>query len=180
MRNRIVYIAWASLLFALLAWCEVGYFAYTVTTKEADREAGLSSLNSVTAKEYSAAQITALESSTADSRAALQAFTQVDPVALAALIESGGKSIGVTINLSNALPQSQIQKTGLNVLGFTTQTQGSFASLIRVAEMLEELPAPSSIQALNLAVVPNAAGAAAAQWNLQVQMRVLTTTPVSS
>lgn len=178
MKNHIVYIAWIALIIALLAWCEAGYFVYRSFSREADRAAALSLLSDTVAQNHREAQIQSAVASTADDRAVLQAFTQVDPVALASLIKASGTSIGDEIDLGNAVPQPRSSKSVLDAFSFTAQAQGSFASLMRVLNILETLPAPASVQDMNLSVVPEMGGPTL--WNLQVQIRVFTSSSISS
>ncbi len=177
--NRIIYISWIVLTLAVLAWCEVGYFVYTVALQQSAYVAMLSVLGNTSAQQKHADTIAALADATASSRSSLQSFMQVDPVALAGLIQSGASAIGTPIQLGNAIPQTLSSKVGLSAFTFTGQAQGAFPSVMRAAEMLEQLPVPASVQAMNISLTPAQTGQASS-WQLQVQMRVFTSSVISS
>ena len=170
----------------MIAWGAVGYFMYVIMMGESMR-ADTTAVN-VTQLAHNAqlSRVGALALKTAGDRARLASLVQVNPVSLVSAIQTSGNAIGSSIQISNAssanLPVPLSTKgVDLAAFSFTAQTKGAFPSLIRTLELLETLPVPSSVQAINIARVPTLPGTTVSDpWHIEVQVHVLTTARISS
>lgn len=182
--KRISFIAWCTLSLALIAWAGVGFFAWTISGAEDDRRARLSVSHQSSSDAASAVRTHTLAGDTAQARAALETLLNADVVSVANAIESSGKAIGVATKVSSVLPAgAPFEASGgsaVQIIGFVVSADGKFSLLMRAVQLFESLPAPSKIDRFDISQTPNAGSAAADAWHLDLEIKVLTTSMVSS
>ncbi len=185
-RNTMTLVSWISVAAAVCAWAGVIFFVIYVLHLKADRVAYLGSVDQSTAKQSAAARTHVFARDTTEERASLEKSTNVDVLSVVNLIESVGVAAGVKVQVSDVQNESTIPgKNGapaFNAIGLGIQAQGSFSSLMRVAEMLESLPLPSSIEQLDIGRAQLGADPASdgtVPWQLNVRVKLLTTASVS-
>jgi hypothetical protein len=194
MSRNTIYIAWAALLLALVAWGVVGLFAYQISTAQADRAALAQKSGLQSSQTSQSIQLHAFVEKTATARAELDALSIVDPASLASTLSTAGKSAGVAITISNALSLNSPavgSAAPAQAFGFIASAQGSFASVMYAARLLEALPLPSQMQEIQftrpsstsgapIGAAAAAAGSAAGLWQMSAQVKVVTASSISS
>ena len=183
-RNTII-LTWFLALLAVLAWAGVGFCAYQIGTLEDARAADTQSSQQQSEQSVQASYLHGIVSSSADERAQLDTLVTVDPASLADMINSAGTSAGVSLTISNASAEeisSVGGKTTTQGFGFLATSQGSFASVMYAAALLESLPTPSTVQEINLTHTQNTSGKAGgnAAWQMNAQVQVLSASNASS
>ena len=172
----------ALLVLMLSAWGLVGFFAWTINTDEAQRivDAQNSRIAAVTGAQ--AVRTHAIVQDTAEERAALQNLLNVDVVSASYMIEEVGKIAGVKVKLSDAQPEnlSTTDPLALKTVGFVISVDGKFSALMRTVRLFENLPIPSSVSRLDIEHAPKSAGDTSSLWHMNVYLRVLTTSDISS
>lgn len=182
MVRNITYIAWLALVLAVLAWLGVGLFASTILAEQGNRAADVQQLQDSSSQASQALDLHALVSDTASARTALTGLVTVDPASLAQAIDTAGTSAGIPIEISDASSGSAPAVSGgtaTQAFAFTAASQGSFAAVMRAAQILETLPVPSSIQEIQIIRSPDAAGTTGL-WQMSAQVQALTASTVSS
>jgi hypothetical protein len=185
MSRNIIIFAWGMLALAVLAWIGVGFCAYQIGSLEDARDADTQSSQQSSQQAIQASYVHGIVSSSADERAQLDALTTIDPASLADMIDSAGASagVGLTINNTSAEDVSSVGgKTAQQGFSFLATSQGSFASVMHAASLLESLPVPSSVQVINFSH-PQAAPDAAtgnAEWQMNAQVQILSASNASS
>ena len=171
-----------SVSIALITWCVVGFFAWTINTDQIQRLETLSDAQRATIIGASSIRTHALALDTAPQRAELKKLLDVDVVEAANTIESVGKAAGVSLKLGDALPETRPVSEGvtLKAVGFVVEADGKFSALMRAATLLENLSLPSSITRLNIERAPKTSDSAPGLWHMSVYIRVLTTSDISS
>lgn len=172
------YLGWLSLCLALLAWAGVGYFGWMIAGEEATRASRLSEGQQASLKEAAAARAHALIADTGPEQSALEAFFGVDVISAARLIRETGASVGVATDVGSAQPEqmSSLQGgTNLSAIGFLVRGEGSFSSVMRALELFETLPMPATLERFDLQRVQDSS-----RWQLNLYLRVVTTTPLAS
>jgi len=185
MNDRLTYVQWLALALSLLAWAGTIYFASTLSQGESDRAASVANAQQSSTEQDSAVRTHALVQDSAAQRTQLGALLDTDVVSIANMIEAAGKAAGVTVTLGDAVPETAPPSTpggpSVQAVGFVIDGQGTFAELMRAAQLFETLPIPSSVERLDIQKVPSAAGASSANsWHMNISIRVLTTSNISS
>lgn len=162
------------------AWYGVWIVREGIVAEAAAQQARLAAQKSTSARDANQARTRALITETAEKRAQLAEYVHVDLIRAAETIEKVGPAAGVTLKVSGAFPETLPAPVGasahpLRVIGFTIEAQGSFAGIVRAAELLETLPLPASIMQFDMAQVPQEpSGKGTPQWRLNARIRVLT------
>lgn len=166
----------------LIAWGLVGYFAWTISEDESNRVAKIQDAQLKTISSAHAVRTHALALDTVRERAQLKTLLGVDVVSASYLIEEVGKSSGVKVKLSDAQPESASASGDATVkaVGFVVTADGKFSALMRTARLFETLPIPSSVTRLDIEHAPKATGNPSSPWHMNVYIRVLTTSDISS
>jgi len=184
--RRISFIAWFVLTLGVLAWVGVYYFADTISQEKGERAGILANAQQSSTLQAAAARTHSLVAGTVSERQALSGLFPTDVTSIAGAIAEAGKSAGVALQLSNAMPEASgaANSSGpspVNAVDFDVEGQGSFASLMRALALLEALPIPTSIQRLDIGNTPSADGTTPTSlWHMSVSIRALTTALVSS
>lgn len=183
-------LAWTLLFVALFAWIGVGYLAWEVNNMSVEREANIIAQKNASDAVSAATWIYTIAADTQTERTQLDGFIAVDPVAVVKSLTTAAKSIGVVVAITSAGPEEETvgaSNSAPHAFGFITDSQGTFPSLMHAVDLFEALPAPSSIQQLELVrVVPLNSVASTStkttneQWHMSTHMRVLTSSLLSS
>ncbi len=177
------YTALFALAIALIAWGLVGLFAWTITVDESERVANATDASQSATASASAIRLHALAQDTSDEAAKLKDLLNVDVVSAAYLIEGVGKTAGVTVKLGDAQREntpSASDALAVQTIGFVVQADGKFPALMRAIQSFETLPIPSSISRLDIEHAPNGSGKSSDVWHMNLYIRVLTTSDISS
>lgn len=184
--NNLTSFAVITVILAILAWSGVALFAYELSHLQdaivAEREDHIQQ----TGDRSYLAQVQVLSSQTSLDRAVLERIINVDPVSLVNHIETLESQIGVSMQIANAspsplpgkLPASAGEYT--HAFTFDASAQGSFPSMMQALEILETLPAPSTVENFELQQTQAAQGGGkpAVLWTLRARVLVLTTSNV--
>lgn len=171
-----------AVILALTAWGLVGYFARTISEYESTRVADARQAQLTTVMNAQAVRMRALALDTAPQGAKLKALLDVDIVSASYMIEEVGRAAGVKIKLGDAQPEEDLVSDGLTLkaVGFTVAADGKFQALLHAVRLLEALPIPSSVIRLDIERAPKSSGNASGLWHMDVYIRVLTTSDISS
>ncbi|OGG63895.1 hypothetical protein A3C18_01990 [Candidatus Kaiserbacteria bacterium RIFCSPHIGHO2_02_FULL_54_11b] len=170
------------LVVALCAWGLVGFFAWNIGVDESQRLVGAQDAQRATIAGASSARTHALALETAEEGTALKGLLNVDIVSTSNMIEAVGKAAGVSVKLGDALPENLPVSDGipLKAIGFVVAVDGRFPALMRAARLFETLPIPSTVTRLDIEHAPRGAGKTSDIWHMNVYIRVLTTSDISS
>lgn len=176
----------AAVCAGLLAWGGVWYlYASIIAAAEAHAATQLNAESQV-ARDAMQARTRALALDTMDARAELSRSVHADILSSAKLIESVGPLARATVKVSGAAEESGIVKPGgsgpqLHAIGFSVEVTGSFAAVLKAAQLLETLPLPTMIEQFDFArVPPDASGKSPAQWRLNERIRLFTDSDLPS
>lgn len=182
--NKFTYIAVILLVLAVAAWTGVVYFAQSIQQQESDLASAAQSQEQTSDAQTSSVRLHALAQDSAAESATLDSVLGSDVASIVSTLQATGKSAGVDVTLSGALPESapsaDAAASQINAIGFVVEGSGTFTALMRVAELLETLPLPSSVQQLDLQRVNDSSGAPTTTWHLNAYLRVLTSADISS
>lgn len=167
---------------ALIAWGLVGYFAWTINVDESKRLADAREAQMATIANAHAVRTHALALDTAKEREQLKTLLGVDVVSAAYMIEGVGRASGVAVKLGDALPEGAQASEGFapKTVGFVVRADGKFSALMRAARLFETLPIPSSVTRVDIERAPRSSGDKSNLWHMNVYIRILTTSDISS
>ncbi len=185
--TRSTLFAWSVAVLALIAYLAVGWFGWTISRQESDRAANFANAQDEYARQAQAARLHAAVADTVSQRQALEGLIPSDILSVAGMLADAGTSAGVSLQLSNALPESAPSSSDANpiyVVGFDIQAQGSFSALMRAIAILETLPIAASVERFDVQTNDSGAtpssSASGAAWHMSAYIRALTTAPISS
>lgn len=186
--RKITLVAWGAVTAALAAWVLVAAFAWTIFTQESERSSLANDAEAIAARETAELRLHALARDTKSAREQMDFLAKTEILRIADMIEGVGKFAGVEIKISGASPEpTQPQTNGKTpsprAVDFLVETEGTFASLMHAAALLENLPAISSVQNLELERVQNYDSPAKNKtpfWRLNARVKVITTADISS
>lgn len=186
MKIKVTYLVWILFPAAVLAWAAVGLFAWIIATDEVDRALYVQVMQETESKEAIATRLHAIVQDTAEQRAQLDSILRMDVVSIVDMIEEVGKAAGVRITVSNAIPENVPPSqaaggAGIIATGFVVEAQGRFSTLMRVVQLFETLPIPSTLGRLDMerTAKPGNLGTSDT-WRMNAYIRVLTTADISS
>ena len=170
------------LILALGAWSLVGYFAMQISSDETDRLATIEARQLAAMKDAASMRSHVLALDTARERTQLKELLDVDIVSAAYQLEEVGKIAGVAVHLGDAQPEALASVEGLPVrgVGFLVEADGKFSALMRAAQLFENLPLPSRVTRLDLEHAPRSGAKPGELWHMKLQIRILTTSDISS
>lgn len=183
---RFSVIAIVILALSLASWAGVWYLWNAIGDAAATHAASQDSADSAIAQSAANARLRALALDTADARQALVQAAHADIVSSAKVIESVGPAAHVSLKVSGAYaeqvaPPPSASAYPLHAIGFNVEATGSFAAIMKAAELLDALPLSTSVEQFDIAQVPQDASAKAApQWRLTERIRLLTDSDLSS
>lgn len=182
--NRSTYLAILLVLLAIGAWVGVVLFSQSIQAQEADVVSTLQSQEQSSDAQSSSVRLHALAQDAAPQSAVLDTALQNDVVSIANTLQAAGTPAGVKLTISGALPEaapsSDAGASQIQAIGFAVEGSGSFSAVMRVAQLLETLPLPSSVQQLDIQRVDNSSGVPTAAWHMNAYVHVLTSAPISS
>jgi hypothetical protein len=184
-QRTFTYLSWLSFLGALACVCGVIFFASIILGEKASFAARAGESDQASLQQATDARMRALIHDSAASRARLEGLVQVDLLSAVDLIESIGKTTGVKLQVSDASPEANGSGkiATLHAVGFVVGAEGSFPSLMRTVELLETLPLPASIENIDISRTPidtTPAGGSPPAWHMNLRIRLLTATTISS
>jgi hypothetical protein len=179
MDRSIQFIAYGLLAIALVTWG--GVYIATSRIRESAVALSASASNAQAQADRIAYQkrLSAIASDTQEERAALDALIAPDIVSMVKEIESAGKPLHVTVTVNDAQASGAQDLPGggsLRTVTFLVESQGSYASLMKLETLFENLPLASTVDALELQALQNQA----TPWHLTAHIRVYTTSAISS
>ncbi|KKW19286.1 MAG: hypothetical protein UY63_C0017G0063 [Parcubacteria group bacterium GW2011_GWA2_51_10] len=188
MRTRVATMSsWIAVSCAVGALAAVVLFAFYTRVQHAARSEALERAQAETVTEESSMVFQALARDTKDLRKQLDDMTRVDVLDAAGLIESVGDAAGVAIKINAAslepVDGEESEDAELRAVSFLVEAEGSFAALMRTAELFETLPLPSSVQNLELEralSLNESAGKTVALWRLTARISVFTSSEIPS
>ncbi len=167
---------------ACIAWVLVGYFAWIINTDESQRAADARDTQMATVANAHAVRTHALALDTAKESSQLKTLLNVDVVSAAYLIEEVGRISGVTVRLGDAQPEGVPTSNDLapKAVSFAVTADGKFAALVRAVRLFETLPIPSNVTRVDIERTPKSSGDTSNLWHMNVYIRILTTSDISS
>lgn len=182
MNNTFAILSWTLLALSIGACVGVFMFAQHITYESEARVFSVQNIEQVSAKQMSALRLRTLAAETATERAEFERLLNVDVIGLATTIESAGAKAGVTVRISDALPErianpDNVQGADLQSVGFIIEANGSFTALMRVVAAFERLALPSSIEQVEL---ERLTGTSEGTWRLSARLRTFTTAAIRS
>lgn len=171
-----------AVILALAAWALVGYFAWTIAEDEGRRVADGREAQLVIIRDAQAVRTHALALDAAQDGAKLKSLLDLDVVSVSNMIEEVGRTAGVKVKLGDAQSERGAASDGLAIraVGFIVTAEGRFQELLHVLRLFETLPIPSSVTRLDIERGPKSSGGAPSLWHMNVYIRVLTTSDISS
>jgi hypothetical protein len=169
---------------ALAAWGAVIFFSLTIQDLSVRVATMQNSVQTVRDQQANEVQTQALAKQISPARTALENTLQTDPLSLAGLIAQAGKDAGLPLHVSGA---SQDSASGVSTLPqglhaasitFSLDATGAFSQLLQATALLESLPVPSTIDALDLRTSSDATHVAS--WQMNARVRILSTSQLSS
>ena len=183
--NPLVTGSWAALVGVVLVWCGVSFLTYQLIQMQSERTTYLNNAAATTLQQGQTARLRALVRETESDRDALASVSAVDVLAAVNAIESVNSS-GVPVKVIDAQAEkSATAKTStstVNSVILNVRAEGPFSAIMNIVQMLETLPLDTTIQALSIgrsSVDPSAKNSTAT-WSLNVRLRFLTSTALSS
>lgn len=170
----------AALVGSLMLW--VGVYqaaAYRERSIVAYAQAASEQASTAT-REAARARMRVLATETTEDRARLAAFVGADIIAVVRQIETVGPLAKVDLSVSSAFPEQVVSPPGaaahpLRAVGFSVEATGSFAGVLKAAELLEQLPFPIGVEQYDLSLIPAEPGGASGRtWRLTERLRLLT------
>lgn len=185
MRPRsLISASWSLLAVALVLWTATGYFAWVVLGMQAEHARYVGSAQERTDQETQSAQARSLARETATDRDILEKSSNIDVLTAVNTIESIGDSTGASVRVRDAQAEKSIAgRAGtlpVNAVNLSIESEGTFASIMRVLKMLETLPFSASIRQVSLGRAQPTESGKTIQWTMSVLVRVLTTATISS
>ena len=185
--HRLIYLGWCLSALTFVALCLLALFAWNILGSASDRADATAQAQQASADQESLLRLHSLAIDTKDERAQLDALTHTDVVSIVNMIEAAGKSAGVNVQVSDALPVATPKAVSdkstppLQAVDFVLAAQGKFSALIGAIQLIENLPVPSSINQLDIALTLDVQGASTSggPWHMSVRLRVLTSSDMS-
>lgn len=186
--HSITIIAFSAVAAALIAWGSFGMFAWNIWSEEASISSNTNSAEAITERQSVSLRLRSLTRETKSARDRLDSLAGSEVLGIANIIEGVGKSTGVPVKISGAIQSSPSPKAKtpapiLHPIVLIVEAEGSFASLMHTAQLLENLPILSSLQSLELDYVQNYSDSVKTKkqvWRLSARIQVMTTSNVSS
>ncbi len=169
-------IQWVMLPIAVCAWAGILWFGWSILQDEESRSFRITAVQETQDKVAVATRLRLIMQDTAVQRAQIDALLRTNIVSVVDMLESTG-SAGVQVTVSDAHPESATVSraiaglTSLVATGFVVEAQGKFTDLIRVVQLLENLPIPSTIGRLEIS--RDSVSDTGAIWRMSAYVRVL-------
>lgn len=171
--KHLSFISWVALFLTLCALFAEGLFAWNIQNDEGNRAAALLSAEQSSAVQDSSVRMHAIAQDSAPERAALSGLLGSDVVVIVTQLEGVGKTAGVTLKLSGALPETPPAGlsggSSIQAVGFAIEADGTFAALMRAIQLFETFPVPSSVERLDMQHATTGGGS----WHLSLYIKVL-------
>lgn len=183
--SRHVIVLIVALVAAALVWtCVFLAAGYRERSVEAYAQAASEQASKAT-RDAARVRIRALAADTIQDRARLAAFVGADIITAVRQIESVGPLAKVDLSVSSAFPEQVALPPGasahpLRAVGFSVEATGSFAGVLKAAELLEQLPFPIGVEQYDIGLVPSdTEGKTGARWRLTERLRLLTDSDIA-
>ena len=184
MNSKDTYIAAGLMVIALLAWTGVVLFAQSIGDAETARVIDTQNIQQSSTQQSALVRMHAIAADTVQDRARLDQLLTIDVGSAATMLRGVGKATKVTVKLSGALPEASppASPSGphIQAVGFALQADGTFAALMRTAQLLETLPLASSVERFDIQRSQVPGGVGSDVWHMDVYLIVLTTATISS
>lgn len=177
--HRHVVLAVLATVLAGIAWAGAWYAFRMIVAGQTEHRDMLIMAQKAERESAVAAQLRTAVAQSEQERSQLEMLSRADVVSVASAIEAAGKSVGATARVVDvdAIPDKDPQLaeiTGVHAIGYAVDARGSFQQLMSLLQLLEVLPAPSTIEQFTLSK-DTEAGARAGAWRLVLRLRLLTT-----
>src|SRR3989344_7640248 len=148
MKISIVQLAWIGIGAAICAAVGLFFFVQTLQERSDTLEQAIERSQKTQLRVNEEQKAVALLLATESNRTQLQRFLTIDLLSLAGIVVAAGEDAGVTLHVSNAVPEKSampVNKGGAvstGAVSFTIEADGSFTKLFDALALLEALPAP--------------------------------------
>lgn len=179
--NRSIQI-FAYIVFAFALTFAVGVYFASSSVRQSAVALSATALNAQAQQDRLAYQkrISALAKDTQEERAAIESLVSFDIVSIVNKIEAAGKPLGLTVTVNDAqasgAQQDLANGDSLRAVTFLVQSEGSYASLMKLETLFENLPLASSVESVELQKLQDPK----TPWHLTARIRVYTTAAISS
>ncbi len=169
-----------ALLAAAAAWGGVWYEYTTIDAMRAAHVKALSQIQSTEARQAAQSRIKALALETASDRAVISSATKVDIIEAAKAIESVGEATRTGLKVTSVAKQTGSVSAAaaahpLHAVDYSVEAVGSFAAIMKTAQLLDLLPLPASVIQSDIALIPSDPSAKTGPtWRLTARVRLLT------
>jgi hypothetical protein len=179
MDRSIQLIAYGLFIIALITWGSVYVAASRIRENAVALSASASNAQAQADRIAYQKRLSAIARDTEEERAALDALLAPDIVSMVKMIESAGKPLRLTVTVNDAQASGAVDLPGgapLRTVTFLVESQGPYASLMRLETLFENLPLASTVDELELQSLQDQA----TPWHLTARIRVYTTAAISS
>jgi len=184
--TRFSIAAIALIVLALFSWVGVWYLWNQIGDAARTYAASQDNAESASAQNAVNARTRALARDTIDMRRALVEAAHTDIISAAKTIESVGPAAHVSLKVSGAYAEQIPLSPGaaaypLHAIGFNIEATGSFAAVMKAAELLDALPLSTMVEQFDMALIPqDSSGKSETRWRLTERIRLLTDSDISS
>ncbi|OGG72829.1 hypothetical protein A3A38_02570 [Candidatus Kaiserbacteria bacterium RIFCSPLOWO2_01_FULL_53_17] len=159
-------LAWGGLAIALTLWGAFGFLLYNLSGERAELARARDAAREEGLRGESAARLRATIQDSEAERAALESVVRVPILEAVEAIESAGKKAGAAeVSIGNASPSAGMP-AGVMAVSVVVNARGSFAALVRMLNVLETLPIPSTLEQFELEKVDSS-------WRLTARLRLI-------
>lgn len=162
-----------------------------ISAQQNKRLSQTADVQSISERGIAAIRLHSLARDTQNQRVQLDNLTRSDVIGVANMIDGIGKIAGVQLKIEGATPEPAVKKKGsnktaeapaLSAVSFVVEADGTFASVMHAAALLESLPVLSSVQNLEFArsLISSDSKSAKSSWHLTARIRVLIASDISS
>lgn len=173
------YLAWVGMVLGIAAWGGLVWTSLYLVSQGAVRAAHVQKTDASVVERASRARAAIVAQATTRERANLERLAAQDASSIIRAIEQAGKDAGVPVKIGQVIAPQETENSIVHSPAFVIEATGSFASLVRVAELLDSLPIPSRVEQFQLSQA-GGTDRAKRSWILSVRVQVMTTDSISS
>lgn len=178
--SSITIVALSLIALSLLAWAGVWFEYQTIDAMRVAHVQALSKMQGTAAREAARSRMRALTLETAADRAILSTSIRVDVIEAAKSIESVGVAAHTDLKVTSVAKQAGSVPAAaaahpLHAIDYSVEATGSFAAIMKTAQLLDALPLPSAVTQSDMALIPSdPSGKSGPVWRLTARVRLLT------
>ena len=180
MNRWIQLFAYALLTVTLVVWAGIYFAAVSIRAHAVELSSSVSSVQAQEDRIAYQKRLSALATDTQSNRAELESLVARDVVSIITMLEEAGKPLRLSVLVNDAQSAGVAQEIpgggALNAVTFLVESQGSYASLMRLETLFENLPLVSTVDGVELQELQDSS----IPWHLTARIRVYTTASISS